>query len=375
MAGMGSLLTAAWLPGIAELFNHAGWFFMRAMIEASDWFTTLPGAYHFVPPPPPWFFLIYYGVLVAIAIPALARKIRLRLAGLLALLVGGWLAGSPYSASNRLTVLPFEDGHAVFFQGRSPDRHLLIDSGRIGPSERVVAPFLHAQGISRLPRLGLTHGDLGQIGGAEFVRTNFNAGKIIAGPLPFRSPAYRALIAQFERVPGLLQTVQAGDALDGWQVLHPAVGETYSQADDGLLVLRGEFGGTRCLLLSDLGRPGQNRLMAKNPPEALRAEIVMVGKPTEGDPLADALLLAIQPKLVIVADAMYPAQARASRSLQQRLARYRIPVVYTRLSGAVTIEFRSEGWRARTMNGEQVDGRDLKRLTALPVASTDGEEQ
>jgi beta-lactamase superfamily II metal-dependent hydrolase len=90
--------------------------------------------------------------------------------------------------------------------------------------------------------------------------------------------------------------------------------------------------------------------------------------------VADGLLRLAQPRLIVVADALYPAEQRAPTKLQRRLARHRTRVLYTRLCGAVTIEFKGSGWQARTMEGEVIDGRELPPYAA-PMATPELEER
>ncbi len=115
-------------------------------------------------------------------------------------------------------------------------------------------------------------------------------------------------------------------------------------------MLPGNFHGARILLLSDLGRGGQSALLART--NDLRADIVIAGLPTDGEPLGDALLDAIQPKVIVVADSEFPATRRAGRELKERLAERKVPVIYTRTAGAVTILARPKGWELRTMDGQ-----------------------
>ena len=78
------------------------------------------------------------------------------------------------------------------------------------------------------------------------------------------------------------------------------------------------------------------------------------GLPDEGEPLCDALLDAAQPKVIVVADSEYPANRRASRTLHERLDPRKIPVIYTRASGAVKIVTRPAGWELKTMDGQNI---------------------
>ena len=131
-----------------------------------------------------------------------------------------------------------------------------------------------------------------------------------------------------------------------WRVLHPPADEHFSQADDNAIVLRGELNGTKVLLLSDLGKPGQIALFAHQPD--LRAEIVVAGLPQQSEPLAEAMLDAVHPRLIIIADSEYPALARANRKLRERLARRGIPVLYTVETGAISLSFHRYGWEVKT---------------------------
>ncbi|HMJ90811.1 MAG TPA: ComEC/Rec2 family competence protein, partial [Candidatus Acidoferrum sp.] len=42
MSGLGAIITASWLPPVAECFNHSGWFFMSAMVWLCERATELP---------------------------------------------------------------------------------------------------------------------------------------------------------------------------------------------------------------------------------------------------------------------------------------------------------------------------------------------
>jgi len=85
----------------------------------------------------------------------------------------------------------------------------------------------------------------------------------------------------------------------------------------------------------------------------LRADIVVAGLPGEGEPLCNALMDAIQPKVIVIADSEFPATRRASHALHERLAQQKIPVIYTRASGAVKIVTDTRGWQLQTMDGRR----------------------
>ena len=199
----------------------------------------------------------------------------------------------------------------------------------------------------------LTHGDVHHVGGAGFIASQFPPAQVARSPVAFRSTAYREAILEISRRTNLLHTVNRGEVIEGWEVLHPEPDDRFPQADDNAIVLRADLRGTRVLLLSDLGKPGQNTLLGRE--RDLRADIVVSGIPTQTEPMAEALLDAIQPRLIVISDSVYPATARASRKLRERLATRNIPVIFTSETGAVTILFGEESWEVRSASGKKIE--------------------
>jgi beta-lactamase superfamily II metal-dependent hydrolase len=144
--------------------------------------------------------------------------------------------------------------------------------------------------------------------------------------------------------------VQDGDGLDGWSVLYPGAADQFASADEVSLALQRSIHGHSVLLLSALGRDGQNLLMARHP--ELRAEIVVAGLPARDEPLDGPLLDLLQPRLVIIADSELPATRRATVKLRERLARRAAArVLYCRDAGSLTLLIRRGGWEVRDAGG------------------------
>ena len=360
-ASLGSLLVGSWWPWLAELFNHSAWFWMTCMIRTSQWAAQAPGGFFYVEAPSALAFIPYYGALLCWLLgwwkkPHARRWALAALAVLLCATVAQWQVRH---ATTRLTVLPLNGGEALHFH--TPGRDMLIDCGDARSAGFVLKPYLRAAGINRLDALVLTHGDIRQVGGAEFVRAQFRVRQILTSPVAFRSTAYRQLRENFRQQPGLAQTLERGGRLADWTALHPEATEHFPQADDNALVLSAELHDTRILLLSDLGQRGQNALLERHlNTNTLRADIVVAGLPTQTEPLAEALLEAIQPRLVIITDSLYPATARASRRLRARLAEREVAVLYTSEAGAITLTFQPGQWEASAV------GTNLSRARTLP---------
>jgi len=353
MANLGSLLCGGWSPGLGELFNHSGWFWMEAMIKLSEWFAALPGAYFYVPAPSWIGFLVYYALVFGTLTGWLFAPRRRRLsAGVLGVIAAaGFLQWHNHRYDTRITVLPLGGGDSIYVDAPDRSNDLLIDCGNESAAQFVVKPFLAGQGVNRLPCLALTHGDLRHIGGADLIQQEFSVAQFLVSDVRFRSPTYRRIVASLDQSPGRLRKLVLGDRLGAWTVLHPAMEDQFPDADDNALVLRAEFHGVRILFCSDLGRPGQRALLERE--TDVRSEVVIAGIPARGEPLSDALLDVARPRVLVVSASEVPAQERATQALRERLARRGIPIFYTSDDGAVTVTVRPRGGEVRSMSGRR----------------------
>jgi ComEC/Rec2-related protein len=353
MSNLGALVCGTWLPWATELFNHAAWFFMVAMTDVSEWFTKIPGAFFYVPAPS-WVEIgIYYAVIVgALCGWLFAPCRRIWSAAFLILIVATYFWRWEQSCDETgLTVLPLNGGHAVFVDAAGRKNDWLVNCGDENSVGFTLTPFLRAQGVNKIRQLVLTHGDARDCGGAKSLNELFGVGELFTSPVHFRSTAYRDVVVEFDKPPSRHEIIQRGDTAGCWQVLHPDTTNDFSRADDNALVLLGNFSRTKILLLSDLSRAGQNTLLSRT--NNMRADVVIAGLPNEGEPLCDALIDAIQPEVIVIADSEFPATRRAGSALRERLEQRNIPVIYTRTSGAVTIVTDKSGWKLRTMDGQK----------------------
>ena len=355
MANLGALVCGHWLPWVTELFNHAAWFFMVAMTWVSVEAAKIPGACYYVPEPSLAMIVLYYAAAIGLFSGWFKTARRIVSGSTILLIIGGiylWQWQSSRDETH-LTVLPINGGHAVFVDADGRRNDWLINCGNENAVNFTLKNFLRAQGVNKIPRLVLTEGDLKDVGGAQTLDGLFDIGELWTSGVKFRSAAYRAAVVAFEKTPMRHKILNRGDIAGCWQVLYPEATNKSTKADDSPLVLLGTFRGTRALLLSDLSRAGQSGLLARA--NDLCADIVVAGLPDGSEPLCDALIGAIQPKGIVIADSEFPAARRASRVLKERLAQTGIPVIYTRNTGAVKIVMDRRGWNLQTIDGQHFD--------------------
>src|SRR5205085_8125528 len=165
-------------------------------------------------------------------------------------------------------------------------------------------PLLQANGVNRTANFLLTHGDSRQIGGAIRLHQMFPIRQAWASPVPSRSPRLREALSDLEVKSRLNRWATNGFEFPPWRILHPNAADHFPAADDNAVVTIGIFDGVRVLLVSDLGKLGQNALFTRHP--ELRADVVIAGLPTSGEPLAQEWLTALHPKLIVIADSESP---------------------------------------------------------------------
>jgi ComEC/Rec2-related protein len=358
MSNLGALICGSWFSWATELFNHSAWFFMSAMQWVSEEFTKIPGSYFYVAAPS-WISIgIYYAILI-VALSGWLKTARRKIlyAAILFLTAAIYFQRWENSRDEtEITILPLNGGHSIFVDAAGRQNDWLVDCGNEDAVNFTLKNFLHAQGVNKIPRLVLTEGDALDTGGAESLDGLFGIGELWTSGAKFRSTAYRDTVAEFEKS-SRRKILNSGDKIGCWQMLSPAVTSSFPRADDSALVMLGNFSGVKILLLSDLSRAGQGGLLART--NDLRADIVVAGLPNEGEPLCDALLAAVRPKIIVIADSEFPAGRRASRELKQRLAAQKATVIYTRDSGAVTILADKSGWKLQAMDGQKFNSAAL----------------
>lgn len=344
MCNLGSVLCGPWFGYLTTLFNHSAWLWMEWTVRLCDWFATFPGSYFYVPTPNGFEFAGFY-LLVLLAAFGGRWDWRLRTAVLvllmaLALADGWWIWRSRQDVT--VTVLSAQGGEAIYGDAPGGKNDLLLDCGNEGAADFVVIPFLQAQGINRLARCVLSHGDARHVAGAPLLRETYPLTPWLAGPVRFRSRIYQNVLsrarAQGVPVEQLAQQDQVGD----WRVLHPRATDRFPLADDASLALKATFQGVRLLLCPDLAEDGQKALLQRG--GDLESDILVTSWPSRGEPAAGAFLEASRPRLVVLNGSPPPGKAALREKVRQRLRKYGIELVENEDYGARVIKLRSGQW-------------------------------
>ncbi|HEV8540901.1 MAG TPA: ComEC/Rec2 family competence protein [Verrucomicrobiae bacterium] len=350
-ATMASLL----LPPLGPIFNYLSWAAMWETIEFTRWCARIPFGYFYVAKPNLWFFLFYFGVVFLLLIPQF-RKLKWKFGWVLTTTFGMvWLASLLFSMrETSITALPFA-GMPIYVDRAGGSDDLLVDCSNKREAGRSLKQFLRAQGAGSLGNLVLTHIDASHAGGFQLILHEFSPRTIFTGSARVRSALYRETRETLESFPEKSMIAAAGELIRDWEVLHPKTGASFSRGADNALVLRSRIQDWTILLLSDLGRLGQQALLKSG--AELRADILLAGTGADESPNED-LIEAIGPRVIILGKTSRPFAPARSEKGRKLLQKSSADVFLTDEEGAVTIIIAAEKCSITTAEGSQTKTYD-----------------
>lgn len=275
-ANVGTLVTYGWFPGLAGLFNASAWLSMGGMIGLSRWFAGLPGAVWASASPPWGWWVAYYVWLMVPSFSGGEETMRRRLwwgtgLGLAGVALGlGWWS----SRTATITLLP---GAVVVVNEPGFRNDLVANSGGAVQVNRVLIPWLRAQGWNRMQTFLISRADAAHVGGATNLFAHWTPKEVITGPRRQRSPLFRQFLkcAADHNVPH--REGAWGSQVGRWTVLGPEAGQAFRRAADNALVLAGTIGGVSVVLAPELGSEGLRALSERWPPELNDPELLIAG--------------------------------------------------------------------------------------------------
>jgi competence protein ComEC len=358
ICNLSCLLLVAWLPGIAVLFNHAGWFLMKCIQVTTNFSSTCPGCYYYLPMPSLFTIGVYYFFLLGALTGWFFQGRRRWKLGGAAALCAVWIAIQLWERPARqITILPLKDGHAVYASGPGWHNDWLVDCGDADLADSITKPYLRAQGVNRLSHFVVSHSEDESMGGATLICNEFRPRNIYVSPLKFESDSYGLFMDSFKTNHLSPVTLRSAEELGSFAAVVPPVEGRHPRADDAPVLLRADIDGIRVLLISELSHAGENAILNSDT-NFVRADIIVAGMLSKEEPLSEAFLDFVRPQVIVIADSGASGSRAASRELRQRLAQRNVPVFYTHQTRAVTITIRPGRWEVRAMDGSVVSVRN-----------------
>jgi competence protein ComEC len=308
--------------------------------------------------------------------------------GLLALVLIGCQvgAGTPPSLQpaddglHRVTFLDVGQGDAALVQ-TADGRAVLIDAGPPEAGDRVVAA-LRSVGVERLDWIVGSHPHADHIGGFLELLPRMAVDAAL-------DPAYNHGTATQESYLRLLRdhrvrTVRARagrsiDVGDGARLsvlapFEPLMGGTNTDANNNSIVARLDLGQVRFLFTGDMETPQRDLLLAKAPPEDLRAHVLKVSHHGSHNGTDAPLLEAVQPHYAVISAAAGNQYGHPHQEVLDLLTAHGVPVLRTDLSGdlvfttdGVTLELAGETGEAGGVERARPPAASKARQRAGPL--------
>ena len=241
-------------------------------------------------------------------------------------------------------------------------RTMVIDGGGVNDEtrpedgadvgERVVVPYLHAQGINRVDVLVLTHPHGDHVGGLLSVLREEPVGAVLDGTvLPYPTPAYTAFLAGVKSRHLSYRHVCRGMRLDlgdsvTADVLNPPVSGTpygvnpdNSTVNNYSVVLRLTYGRTHILLTGDAEADAEQNM--RDSGVDLTADVLKAGHHGAANASGAAFLARVHPRYAAISCGRHNHFGHPAPATLARLAAASIQTFRTDKNGAIT--FLSDG--------------------------------
>jgi competence protein ComEC len=324
-------------------------------VEWMQWFVhlqaTIPAHSITLSAPPSWLIIVYYLLLV---VPLFSFKwgwiLRLvPLIGVFALIC--WPLFHQTSSTNpgelKLTLLSLGAGQCAVVEipGESP---VIFDAGSTTVSDvaqKIVEPFLRAEGDTQINEIFLSHGDFDHISAAGELTAGYNVHQVYtsyhfiknsAGNIPDQ-----VLLDELEKLNRTPKEIAIGDHFDlgngaAVDVLWPPKAGDLNSNNAGL-VLRLSYAGRSILFPADIQDPAFTGVL-KNA-EALASDVLIAPHHGSSEELTPAFLAAVHPQIILSSNfGRLTSKQRRFETMTDHVPLYRTPEC-----GAITVTISKEG--------------------------------
>ena len=328
-------LAAAALPLDAPI-ALAAWL-VELLLQFLEWCASLPAAVWQQHAPPLWSTL---AALAGVAWLLAPRGVPWRASGL-ALMVPALALPPPAPPPGEAWITTLDVGQGLAVVVRTANRTLLYDAGpQFGADsdsgERLVAPYLRAEGVTRLDAMIVTHNGMDHVGGAASVIGNFEVDE------------FRSSLAQGHPLHALVPSPRRCRRGERWRwdgvdfaLLHPAAGDPPARkANDASCVLRVSAGAGAMLLTGDIERISEEILVSFGD---VRAEVLLVPHHGSRTSSSAGFLAAVRPAIAVVPAGYRNRFGHPHPEVLARYAALGAEILRTDLDGAVTVRLSASG--------------------------------
>ncbi|KPB05070.1 DNA internalization-related competence protein ComEC/Rec2 [Bacillus sp. CHD6a] len=269
-----------------------------------------------------------------------------------------------FNPFGKVVILDIGQGDAIFIRLPFNKGRYLIDTGGAFsfPQEEwekrrrefhsgsdVLVPFLKAEGVRRLDKLILTHGDFDHIGNVKSLWGVVGIEEVIVPKGFGEGKVEQEIIKEAQR-----SGVGMGMAVPntGWKegetsflYVHPS--QLYDSKNEGSIVLFAVLGKKNWLFTGDIGEEGERDLIHHNP--NLKVDVLKVGHHGSNTSSTAGFLDTIRPDVAIISVGRNNRFGHPHEDVLERLSHVKAKVYRTDLQGAILFDFTHRGGTFSTL--------------------------
>lgn len=210
------------------------------------------------------------------------------------------------------------------------------------PGRNIVLPLLKSEGIGKIDKLILTHGDADHIGGASALFDELRIKQLILPRETERSPLELDII---KKALGQGTAIYSAGAGTGWtsgegnfNILSPS--GTTGNRNERSIVLLANIGGKKWLFTGDLGNDGEQILLSNF--GDLDIDVLKVGHHGSKFSSSKEFIESIKPEYAVISVGAKNRYGHPSGEILSRLDLQEVRIFRTDLSGAVIFRFKGD---------------------------------
>jgi competence protein ComEC len=270
-----------WLPELLPVIVPVMTYPLKIINSAAVWFAELPAGTLVFGKPSIRMMGMYVFVIVLFFYLLEKNRYMAAYISLIMCLLFHWNI-SYLNPFGKVVVLDIGQGDAIFIRLPFNKGEYLLDTGgtfsfpqeewktrkkEFNSGDQVLVPFLKAEGVRKLDKLILSHGDYDHIGNVSSLWTNVKIKEMFV-PIGFGSGELETEILRESDERGVhKETVRPGTGwdIDGFSFLFLHPDKVYEEKNDGSVVVYAKLGGSTWLFTGDLEEKGERNLMNRYP--------------------------------------------------------------------------------------------------------------
>ncbi|MEH7378105.1 DNA internalization-related competence protein ComEC/Rec2 [Neobacillus drentensis] len=315
--------------------------------------------FRFIPGRPNWFLLIVY-IFILLLIFFIwetkeypKRKVHLfLLIVMLIIFQQGWNWLNPYG---EVTMIDVGQGDSILIHLAHDKGTYLIDTGgtmnyteekwrerarAFEVGRDVVVPFLKGQGITKIDKLILTHGDMDHIGGAFSIIKELEVNQILMPSVVEPSITELAILEEAKKKNITVIKVSEGDKwISGeneFDILSPKKNFA-GERNSGSIAFIAQLGGVNWFFGGDLDQEGEEKIIKKYP--NLKVDVLKAGHHGSKTSSAESFINQISPRIALISVGEKNRFGHPHSEVLNRLRKTNTVIFRTDQQGAITYKF------------------------------------